>query len=202
MRGTPDITSIGIFWYVHLRVSGIGFWHLRIRWQVGVIGSSCSVVELRERVQQQHHISTIFGFEQLFFSSRWIICRRIYSWLGTTMWDMRLLWVELPDATNRLQGSVVRSSVQDHGRGDVVRRYTWSSSRVHWFISKWGDYSGGIEKKKKKWVGGRNVLDFSLEDHNWPAFIQCRAPNWLGFSVRIEIDLFFMCVIEMNLILM
>ena len=70
VRRTLDITSIGIFWYVHVRVSGIGCWHLRVRWQAGVIGSSGGLVELRERLRQQKIISTVFGFEQDIFGSR------------------------------------------------------------------------------------------------------------------------------------
>ena len=46
-----------------------------------MIGSSGSLVELRERVQQQKYIYLIFGFEQDIFGSRWILYRRISSWL-------------------------------------------------------------------------------------------------------------------------
>ena len=42
-----------MFWYVRLRVSGIGFWYLPVRWQVGVIVSCGGLVELQERVQKR-----------------------------------------------------------------------------------------------------------------------------------------------------
>ena len=51
VRGTLDITSVGIFWYVRLRVLGM-FWYLPVRWEVGVIGSPGGLVEVRERAQQ------------------------------------------------------------------------------------------------------------------------------------------------------
>ena len=116
VRGTLDITSIGIFWCIRLRVLGIGFWYLPVRWQVGDRFFWWSGRTTRTSTTAFFLYLQFWALNRIFLVRGGFFTGGYLRGWSTTRCDVRLISAAMPDGMDRLQGSGVRSSVQDHGR--------------------------------------------------------------------------------------
>ena len=139
---SPPSRSSGMFVF-ECRVSGSGIFRSGGRWAWSVL--LLVWWDYENAYNSIFLISTIFGFEQDIFGSRWILYRRISSLLEHNKVRRQATIRGIAgryEPLARLGRSVVCSGSWSRCWWCADR---WSSSSVYRFIAKWHGFSGGIE---------------------------------------------------------